>query len=38
MDVTVTVEFLFKTDSGYPRDAGVVKFIRDGKPPEFPSR
>jgi len=31
------VEFLLKTDGGYPRDAGVF-FIHDGKPWEFPPR
>ena len=33
--VVLRVEFLLKTDGGYPRDAGVF-FIHDGKPWEFP--
>ena len=33
--LVLRVEFLLKTDGGYPRDAGVF-FIHDGKPWEFP--
>ena len=36
LSFSLRVEFSLKTDSGYPREAGVF-FIHNGKPWEFPS-